>query len=339
MNNPDFRRIITAMEKKLLISDKWRPKTFEDLLLLPRVKSYFSNPLSQNVILYGGYGIGKTSLARVIIGKYTKSSPHIEINSSYYTSIDTLRGKIEEFCSKVFLDFDAPQEGGLDFKYVFLDEFERTSLQYQDALKAYIEDYSVKNVRFILSTNHLSKISPGIRSRFIEINMDPQNSQEEKYLKIEMFKKIWERILPSEDIKMEKSEVLDLVKKKFPDLRSILVELDYYKSSGCTSIGASTLNSTLIESCYGLIYNQDLSYEDIFHFINNNFGADRIEEFLSIYARGFIMWHIENRAHEPEKLFKYNWILSEILNLLPSSSDPLVCAMAFVGRIREVCLN
>ena len=327
------------MDKLLLISDKWRPKTLEDLILPKRVRDYFSQGLTQNIILHGHYGIGKTSLARILIGKYSKSSPHIEINSSFYTSIDILRGKIDEFCSKVFLDFEAEDFSANTIKYVFLDEFDRTSIQYQDALKAYIEDYSTKNVRFILSTNHLSKISEGIRSRFIQIDLECQNIQEERALKIDMFKKISDHILPSEGLTMAKDDLISLIKRKFPDFRSILVELEYFKKSGQPTWSSQNLSNELLLECYNLIYDRSTDYEKIYFFISDKFGADRVVEFLDLWGQGFILWHLENKKVDSEKLFKYNWILSESQRLLPTSSDPLVVAVAYIGRMREISLN
>jgi len=324
------------MNKLLLISDKWRPKTLNDLILPKRVRDYFSQGLTQNIILHGHYGIGKTSLARILIGKYSKSSPHIEINSSFYTSIDILRGKIDEFCSKVFLDFEAEDFSANTIKYVFLDEFDRTSIQYQDALKAYIEDYSTKNVRFILSTNHLSKISEGIRSRFIQMNLECQNIQEERALKIDMFKKISDHILPSEGLTIAKDDLISLIKRKFPDFRSILVELEYFKKSGQPTWSSQNLSNELLLECYNLIYDRSTDYEKIYFFISDKFGADRVVEFLDLWGQGFILWHLENKKLDSEKLFKYNWILSESQRLLPTSSDPLVVAVAYIGRMREV---
>lgn len=324
------------MDKLLLISDKWRPKTLDDLILPKRVRDYFSQGLTQNIILHGHYGIGKTSLARILIGKYSKSSPHIEINSSFYTSIDILRGKIDEFCSKVFLDFEAEDFSANTIKYVFLDEFDRTSIQYQDALKAYIEDYSTKNVRFILSTNHLSKISEGIRSRFIQIDLECQNIQEERALKIDMFKKISDHILPSEGLTMSKDDLISLIKRKFPDFRSILVELEYFKKSGQPTWSSQNLSNELLLECYNLIYDRSMDYEKIYFFISDKFGADRVVEFLDLWGQGFILWHLENKKVDSEKLFKYNWILSESQRLLQTSSDPLVVAIAFIGRMREI---
>ena len=107
--------------KHLLLSEKYRPKTLEEIILLPRIRKTFENGLNQNVILYGHYGTGKTTLARILIGKYTKDKPYLELNSSFYTSIDVLRGKVDDFCSNIYMGFDLKSNISKDeTKYVFL---------------------------------------------------------------------------------------------------------------------------------------------------------------------------------------------------------------------------
>jgi DNA polymerase III delta prime subunit len=169
---------------KLLLWERWRPKTMEDIILPPRIRKQFENGVTQNYIFYGHYGTGKTSLARILIGKYSKDKPFLELNSSLFTSIDVLRNEIEDFCK-----FTPMMSSESDIKYIFLDEFERVSAQFQDAFKAFIEKYN-KNVRFIITTNHINKISDGIKSRIPQIDFDCQNIEEEKYLKTEIYKKI-----------------------------------------------------------------------------------------------------------------------------------------------------
>ena len=83
---------------QLLLWEKWRPKSIEDIVLLPRIRKNFENGINGNYIFYGHYGTGKTSLARILIGKYTKDKPFLELNSSLFTSIDVLRTQIEDFC-------------------------------------------------------------------------------------------------------------------------------------------------------------------------------------------------------------------------------------------------
>jgi len=321
--------------KQLLLSEKWRPKTIEDVILLPRIRKIFENGLNQNVILYGHFGTGKTTIARILIGKYLKNTPHIELNSSFYTSIDTLRSKIDDFCSKVYMGFDMNVDISKDsIKYVFLDEFERTSIQYQDALKAYIEEFSKKNVRFILTTNHINKVSPGIRSRLIEVNFDCQSPEEEKYLKTEIYKKINTVIAPQEEFEIPKEELIKIINKKFPDFRSIMIDVDNFKQTGSSNESGCTINIKLRNDLYTILFDKSKTYDEIYHFLMNNFGPEKIDEMISLFGRPFIEWSI--KKSNIENLFQVNYIITEHTKLLETNTDPIVLGMTVIGKIRDL---
>lgn len=323
--------------KQLLLSEKWRPKSIEDVILLPRIRKIFENGLNQNVILYGHFGTGKTTVARILIGKYLKNTPHIELNSSFYTSIDTLRNKIDDFCSKVYMGFDMEIETTKDtIKYVFLDEFERTSTQYQDALKAYIEEYSAKNVRFILTTNHINKVSSGIRSRLIEVNFDCQSPDEEKYLKNEIYKKIQNVIAPKEEFQISKDDLIKIINKKFPDFRSIMIEVDNFRQTGSTSNSGTTIDIKLRNDLYSLIFDKSKTYEDCYHFLMNNFGPEKIDELISLLGRPFVDFSINEKKENIEKLFEVNYIITEHTKLLETNTDPIILGMTIIGKIRDL---
>lgn len=322
--------------KNLLLSEKWRPKNIDDVILLPRIKSLFTNGVTNNYIFYGSFGTGKTTLARILIGKYTKDKPFLEINSSFHTSIETLRTKIDEFCSKVYIGFDLETTIDSDStKYVFLDEFERTSIQYQDALKAYIEEYSKKNVRFIFTTNHINKVSDGIRSRLIEVNFDCQSQDEERYLKQEIYKKIKNQICTSEKFDIPKENLVKIINKKFPDFRNILIQLDNFKITGESSMTTS-ISKKLRNDTYELIYNKSIDYEFIFHFLNENYGSDRIDELFEIFSRDFVEYSLTEKRTNIENLFKVSYIVCEYHQLLETSTDPLILGMALIGKIRDL---
>jgi DNA polymerase III delta prime subunit len=322
--------------KNLLLSERWRPKNLEDIILLPRIRKIFENGLNNNVILHGHFGTGKTTLSRILIGKYTKDKPLLEINSSFYTSIDTLRSKIDDFCSKVYIGFDLDKEIDRDeVKYVFLDEFERTSIQYQDALKAYIEEFSKKNVRFIFTTNHINKVSPGIRSRLIEVNFDCQSPEEEKFLKQEIYKKIKNQICPKEGFDIGKDELVKIINKKFPDFRSILIELDNFKLTG-TTISTSNINSKLKYETYEMIYDKSKTYEDIYHFLMNNYGPEKINDLFEVFGRSFIDYSFNEKKTNIDKLFKVNYIITENYHLLETNTDPIILGMTVFGKIRDL---
>lgn len=322
--------------KNLLLSERWRPKNLEDIILLPRIRKIFENGLNNNVVLYGHFGTGKTTLSRILIGKYTKDKPFLELNSSFYTSVDTLRTKIDEFCSKVYMGFDLDKDIDRDeTKYVFLDEFERTSIQYQDALKAYIEEFSRKNVRFIFTTNHINKVSPGIRSRLIEVNFDCQTPEEERFLKQEIYKKVKNKICPEEGFDIGKDELVKIINKKFPDFRSILIELDNFKITG-TLVTTSTTNLKLKNDTYSLIYDKTKTYEDIYHFLMANFGPEKIDELLNLFGRQFIDYSLAEKRTNIEKLFQVNYIICEHQHLLETNTDPIILGMTVVGKIRDL---
>ena len=325
--------------KELLLSEKWRPKEIEDIIILPRIRKIFENGLTQNVILYGHYGTGKTTLARILIGKYSKDKPYIELNSSFYTSIDVLRTKIDDFCSRVYMGLDLESDIDSDStKYVFLDEFERTSPQYQDALKAYIEEYSTKNVRFIFNTNHINKISDGIKSRILQVNFDCVSPEEEKFLKTSIYKRVMEKICPSENMTMIREDLIKIINKKFPDFRSIMNEVQHFKETGEYGHSGSSLNIKIKNDLYLLIYDKSKSYEDIYHFLMDNFGPEKIGEMIDLFGRNFIQWSFSEKRENIDKLFQVNYIISEYKKLLETSTDPIIVGMSVVGKMRDLFL-
>jgi len=315
--------------KSLLLWEKWRPKTMEDVILLPRIRKHFENGVNQNFIFYGHFGTGKTSLARILIGKYTKDKPFLELNSSLYTSIDVLRSEIEDFCK-----FTPMMETDSDVKYIFLDEFERVSAQFQDAFKAFIEKYN-KNVRFIITTNHLNKISDGIKSRIPQINFDCQNLEEEKYLKQEVYRRINNVILPKEGKGIPKEDLVSIITKKFPDFRSIMVEVQNYLETGSLGENSSNVSNKVKLDLYSCIYDKSMDYEKIYHFLMSNFGPEKIDVMIKILGKPFIDWSI-SESKNVDKLFDCNFIIADYSSKLETNTDPIILGLTIIGKFRDI---
>lgn len=314
---------------QLLLWEKWRPKKFEDIILLPRIKKNFENGLNGNYIFYGHFGTGKTSLARILIGKYTKDKPFLELNSSLFTSIDVLRNEIEDFCK-----FTPMMSTDSDIKYIFLDEFERVSSQFQDAFKAFIEKYN-RNVRFIITTNHINKISDGIKSRIPQINFDCQNVEEERYLKQEIFKRIKGIILKEEGFDISKEDLVSIITKKFPDFRSIMVELQNFISTGEISNQYSGVSNKVKYELFDLLYNNDVNYEKIYHFLMSVFGPEKIDIMFGLLGKPFVDWSIEN-GKNIDKLFECNYVVADYTSLLETNTDPIILGMTVIGKFRDI---
>jgi DNA polymerase III delta prime subunit len=146
-----------------LFVEKYRPQTIEDCILPSSLKKTLQGIVdsgeSQNLLLYGGAGTGKTTVARAICNEL--DSDYILINCSEEGNIDTLRTKIRHFASTVSLN------GGK--KIVILDEFDYSNAQsIQPALRGAIEEFS-KNCRFIITCNYKNRIISPIHSRFTNI--------------------------------------------------------------------------------------------------------------------------------------------------------------------------
>jgi len=315
---------------KLLLWERWRPKTMEDIILPPRIRKQFENGVSQNYIFYGHYGTGKTSLARILIGKYSKDKPFLELNSSLFTSIDVLRNEIEDFCK-----FTPMMSSESDIKYIFLDEFERVSAQFQDAFKAFIEKYN-KNVRFIITTNHINKISDGIKSRIPQIDFDCQNIEEEKYLKTEIYKKIANVILPKEEAEIPKDNLVSIITKKFPDFRSVMVEVQSFIETGEVSSSGQNVSNKVRLELYNMIYDKSYNYEKVYHFLMSSFGAEKIDNMISLLGTPFIDWVMQDKKSDVDKMFECNFIISDYASKLETNTDPIILGMTIIGKFRDI---
>lgn len=318
---------------KLLLWEKYRPKNMEDVILLPRIRERFKDGVNQHYIFHGHYGTGKTSLARIIIGKYSKETPFLELNCSFDTSIDVLRTQIDDFCK-----FSSIMDVTSDIKYVFLDEFERVSTNFQDAFKAFIEKYN-KNVRFIITTNHINKVTDGLKSRIKLIDFDSQSLEEEKYLKQEIYKKITNTILPNEGGEIPKEDLISIINKKFPDFRSVIVEVQDYLETGKLSNGSSNISNKVKIDLYNCLYDKSLDYEKIYHFLMVNFGAEKVHIMLNLLGKSFVDWSINEKRENINKLFELSFILTENVPKLETAIDPIILGMTVVGKFREILNN
>lgn len=317
---------------KLLLWEKWRPKTIEDIILLPRIRKELESGVNQHYIFHGHYGTGKTSLARILIGRYSKETPYLELNCSMDTSIDVLRTEIDNFCK-----FTPMMDTNSDIKYVFLDEFERVSTNFQDAFKAFIERYN-RNVRFIITTNHINKISDGLKSRIKQIGFDCQGVEEEKYLKQEIYKKIINEILPKEESEIPKEDLINIITKKFPDFRSVLVEVQSYLDTGAISDGTGNVSTKVKLELYNTLY-EDLDFEKTYHFLMSNFGAEKIDVMIKLLGKPFIDWCITDKKESVNKLFETAYIIADYTSKLETATDPLILGITIIGKFRDILNN
>jgi DNA polymerase III delta prime subunit len=231
----------------ILLTEKYRPSTLEDLIIPDRIRTKLNDGVYQHLLFFGSPGTGKTSAAKAMCHQFGLEYRYI--NASDETSVDVIREKITKFCTTASL---TSLEGKL--KVVILDEIDGVSDQFNKALKATMDSFS-KNTRFIATTNHINKIPEAVLSRFEQINFDFTKEEESEQLKFYM-KRVYE-IIKKEGADIEKPALVELVRRKFPDLRNTLTVLQGYLAEGKTLITLDDVKKFhgVFKDVYELIFN------------------------------------------------------------------------------------
>jgi len=212
-----------------LLVEKYRPATIDDCILPVSLKETFKDIVGsgecQNLLLTGGAGCGKTSVARALCNELDADS--ILINCSEDGNIDTLRTKIRTFASTVSISGNK--------KVVILDEFDYSNANsIQPALRGAIEEFA-DNCRFIITCNYKNRIISPIHSRCTNIEFTIPS--EEKPSLAGQFMQRVKTILDKEAIPYEDKILAQLITKYFPDFRRVLNELQRYSVAGIIDIG------------------------------------------------------------------------------------------------------
>jgi DNA polymerase III delta prime subunit len=212
-----------------LLVEKYRPATIDDCILPVSLKETFKDIVGsgecQNLLLTGGAGCGKTSVARALCNEL--DADNILINCSEDGNIDTLRTKIRTFASTVSISGNK--------KVVILDEFDYSNANsIQPALRGAIEEFA-DNCRFIITCNYKNRIISPIHSRCTNIEFTIPS--EEKPTLAGQFMQRVKTILDKEAIPYEDKILAQLITKYFPDFRRVLNELQRYSVAGIIDIG------------------------------------------------------------------------------------------------------
>ena len=217
------------MSETFLWCEQYRPKDVESCILPKNLKDTFSDFVQSgrvpNLILTGGSGVGKTTIAKAMLEEL--DATYMMINGSEESGIDVLRTKIKNFASTVSL------HGGR--KYLILDEADYLNPQStQPALRGFMEEFH-KNCGFIFTCNYKNRLIEPLHSRCSVVDFVIPNSEKPK-LASQFFQRI-EDILNEQNIEYDKRVIAEVINKHFPDWRRILNELQRYSVSGVIDAG------------------------------------------------------------------------------------------------------
>jgi len=213
----------------LIWAEKYRPKTVENCILPERLKKPFQEYVNQksipNLLLFGGSGVGKTTVAKAMCNEI--GCDFMTINGSDESGIDTFRIKIKNYASSMSLS------GGR--KVIIIDEADYLNPNStQPALRNAIEEFA-SNCSFIFTCNYKNRIIEPLHSRCAVIDFGLKNGEKAK-MASSFFKRI-QIILQSEKVSSDDKVLAELVKKHFPDFRRVLNELQRYSQFGKIDTG------------------------------------------------------------------------------------------------------
>jgi DNA polymerase III delta prime subunit len=210
--------------EQMLWTEKFRPQTVQECILPDRLKKPFQEYVNQknipNLLLAGGPGVGKTTVAKAMCKEI--GCDFLVINGSDESGIDTFRTKIKNYASSMSLS------GGR--KVIIIDEADYLNPNStQPALRNAIEEFA-SNCSFIFTCNYKNRIIEPLHSRCAVIEFSLKNN-EKAQMGAQLFKKI-QTILQNENVDYEDKVVAELIKKHFPDFRRVLNELQRYSQFG-----------------------------------------------------------------------------------------------------------
>ena len=192
--------------------ERYRPSKLTDFIgnetVIKKIQSFIDSGDIGQLLLSGPAGVGKTSLAKIIVN--TLECDYIYINASDENSIEVMRNKIKSFVSSI---------GFKDLKIVILDESDFLSQNAMAGLRALMETFS-RSSRFILTCNYPEKIIDPIKSRCQLFEIFPPS-------KGQVAKRLVE-ILTTEKVTYTNEDVAFIVTAEYPDIRKVINNAQLY---------------------------------------------------------------------------------------------------------------
>jgi DNA polymerase III delta prime subunit len=207
--------------------EKHRPTQLSQLSLNKEYRKAFNSFIEAgqipHLLLEGPQGSGKTTIAYILMHQIPCVT--LILNASGEDrGIDTIKGKVKQFAgTKVAQD---------KIKIMLLDEADQLTSEAQKALRNTMETYS-KNCRFILTCNYVDKVIAPIQSRCMRFTFDQFPKRK--------IVSLCENILEQEGVTGHtKEDISDLVDKFYPDIRTVVQNLQM------ASLGGGTFNPKAI---------------------------------------------------------------------------------------------
>ena len=313
------------MAKQLWV-DKYRPNkvdeyVFRDPAQKKLIESWIADGGIPHLLLAGQAGLGKTSLAKMILKELdVHPSDILEINGSSQTGIDDVRGKITTFIS--MLPFG-------EFRYVVIDECDFLSPNSQAALRNITESYS-NSARFIFTCNYPHKVIDGIKSRCQVLNFTK--------LDREQFAQRIVQILVQENVELtaDDADIIDTyIIASYPDMRKCINNLQQAITDGkLTEINQSDALSTDDYMLTAISLFRNKKFTDARKEICNNIRQEDYEKIFTFAYQNLDIW-ASTTAQENKAVV----LIRDAMAKAPLCADQEINISAMLIELEDVALE
>ena len=239
-----------------LLVEKYRPQILSEIVLSAEVRDWAENIVKSgeipHVLLCGPAGLGKTSLAKILVKELDLMYRYI--NASDERGIDSIREKVVPFAQTKSLDGK--------IKVIILDEADGLTSDSQRALRNIMEEYSA-NIRFVLTANYKNRICKPLLSRVQSFDMLPPLRS--------CIKRVV-HVIKSENIQVppdQKEKLRDLLTSCYPDLRKMINIVQKNTKNGILHIQNEALDNSIVSTVLKMIDNKEHT-DDIRKYVIDN---------------------------------------------------------------------
>ena len=226
--------------------EKYRPDSFDDIVLGSVNRRFFQNILKNNsfpnLLLYGPPGTGKTTTilnlidAHQVLYSRRNKNTVIHLNASNDRGIDVVRTQINQFVNSMGL-FEA------GVKFVVLDEADYMTKTAQQALKHILQS-NAKNIRVCLMCNYISKIDESLKNEFVCVRFN--------HLPREDIFRFVQRVAVAESIDIEDAAIVSIQETYGSDIRGMINFLQLNQGLERHEWSARTMRFDALEAVHAI---------------------------------------------------------------------------------------